>query len=147
MKKLFFTVICVFLCTLSYSQDIIYNLPPKVENKVRVYLDKRKSENSTVSFFAKLDHLRDDVYMLSLMEMDTLSSTNYNRVEYYLVKRTNRKLKIDQSYLLPLITGEDLIFADLGSEKLQDGRIMRTKVMINFDGFSITFTQSGEIIK
>lgn len=146
MKKLFFIVICFFFCTLSYSQDIIYNLPQKVEDKVQSYLDKIKSENSTASFFAKLSHLRDNVYLLSLMERDTLSSANYNPVEYYLVKRTNRKLKIKQSYLLPLVTGEDIIFADLGSEKLADGRIMHKKVVINIDGFSITFTQSGQLL-
>lgn len=48
---------------------------------------------------------------------------------------------------IPIINESDLVFAELGKNKAADGRIMKPRIIMNFDGFTLTFDKSGVIYK
>jgi hypothetical protein len=123
------------------SKFIIYDLPEGVTDKVKEYIIENKNCSR---FVAKLSVNTDMNYVLSIIDNSEPLDAD-NLINERIIKKTNRRLRINENCLLPLILEEDLIFADFGREKQSDGRIARKKLLFNFDGFTITFDKLGRI--
>ena len=81
----------------------------------------------------------------AIMDYDSESSSDsfqllINRV----IKKSNRLIRVDKTEI-PIITSEDMVFADLGSTGMPNGRIAKKRVLMTFDGYTITFDGSGKI--
>ena len=96
-----------------------------------------------MKFAAKLSTEDNGRYFLSLTEY-TEKDENFKLIKEKVVQKSNRLLRIGKLDI-PIFLSLDLEFADLGSEKLPNGRIAKTKVLHISDGFSITFDRSGVI--
>ncbi len=131
-------------CSSTKGQYIIYDLPESVTSKVEKYLDKYKSAGDTSKFVAQLSKSADGKYTLFIINHDFSGLENFKLIEEYLIKRTSRKIRINET-LLPLITDEDFIFADFGSEKMKNGRMAKKKVVFTSESYAIKFDKSGKI--
>lgn len=93
---------------------------------------------------AKLSVNADMNYVLSIIDNSEPLDAD-NLINEKIMKRTNRRLRVNENCFLPLLFEEDLIFTDFGREKQSDGRIARKRILFNFDGFTITFDKLGRI--
>lgn len=124
------------------GQQIIYDLPQEVTEKAKDYLDKHNGTDS--KFIARLSKQGDERYILFIIHYDFAGLENFKLIEEGLIKKTSRVIRVNK-VLLPLITDEDFLFADFGSEKMKDGRIAKKKVIFNSEGYPIYFEKSGRL--
>src|SRR5690606_38782666 len=54
-----------------------------------------------------------------------------------IIEKSNRMLQVGE-YKMPIMTSEDLLFADLGKIKMPDGRIAQKRVLMTFDCYTLT---------
>lgn len=143
MNRIFFlSIIVLFSSCKVKGQQIVYDLPQKVTEKAKDYLDKYKGTDS--KFIAKLSKQGDERYILFIIHYDFAGLESFRLIEEGLIKKTSRVIRVKE-VLLPLLTDEDFLFADLGSEKMKDGRIAKKKVIFNSEGYPIYFDKSGEL--
>lgn len=139
--KLFFVACCLLLSSAAKSQQIVYDLPVTVTDKIKAYTSKF---SDTTQFAIQLSVDSANRYTVYVMEEDNSNSEGARLVNEMLIGQTNRFVRVREK-LLPLITSEDFVFAYLGPGGTRKGKVGRKKLIQNFDGYSITFDTSGRI--
>lgn len=129
------------------SDFIVYDLPESVTNKVKEYIDGYRLKDNNKQFSGYLFNNKGNHYVLGIMIHDIQSIDTLDLIQEKIIKKTNRMIRAKEDYLIPLMIHEDLIFADLGHTKQKNGKVVRKKVIYNFDGYIITFNKSGKIYK
>lgn len=124
------------------GQQIIYDLPESVTTKAREHMGKFKSPDS--KFIAQLSKQNDGRYVLFIINYDFAGLENFKLIEEMLIKQTSRVIRVDK-ILLPLITDEDFLFADFGTEKMKDGRTAKKKIVFNSESYAINFDKNGKL--
>jgi hypothetical protein len=143
MNRMFFLSVIILISSCKMNgQQIVYDLPEKVTEKARDYLDQYKGTDS--KFIAKLSKQGDEKYILFIIHYDFAGLENFKLIEEGLVKKTSRVIRVNE-LLLPLLTDEDFLFADFGSEKMKDGRVAKKKVIFNSEGYPIYFDKRGKL--
>jgi hypothetical protein len=138
-------VIIVAVTCLSCSaraQQIVYDLPQPVVNKI---FQQISASPDTAKLAILLTSLEQGKYKVSIL--DRLSA--HKDINETLVKRTNRFVKVNE-ILIPLITHEDIAFADFGTvltpeSKNEKRRVGKKKIIFTDDSKGITFDRSGKI--
>ena len=126
---------------------IYYDLPKAVDDKVEEYIKTSKIKDDRLFFAAKLSLNTDDHYLLSIIDYNEMNSSKvFGLLFDKVIKKSNRMLRIGDDSL-PIITEEDILFANLGEVKMSDGRVAKKRVLMNFDGYTITFDRSGNIFE
>lgn len=145
MNKLTLFIILLLCSCSSKAQQIVYDFPKPVIEKVQTYIEKTPLENGNI-YALELAVGDNGQYRLSILEVkkDT-SDIVYN----VLVKNTSRIAKIGNSNF-PVIASEDFDFADFGTvydptNKNPKRRVGKRKIVRSFDGYSITFDRTGKI--
>lgn len=145
MNKLTLFITLLLCSCSSKAQQIVYDFPKPVVEKVLTYVEKTPLENGNI-YVLELAVGDNGQYRLSMLDIkkDT-SDIIYN----VLVKNTSRFAKIGTS-MIPVLSAEDFTFADFGTvydpnNKNPKRRVGKRKIVRSFDGYSITFDQSGKI--
>ncbi len=140
MKK----VILLVLILLSFgnlrAQKIIYELPPKVTELLSKYLSERNDslKKDTLALYLEKSG---DLYQIDLMEF------SFSRlITDTIISRTNRFVKVDDTYL-PLVTEEDILFANFGERppRKEGGAKGKVKILLIIEYFAIKFDRKGNI--
>ncbi len=132
-------------CVAQTKNHIYYDLPKSINTRVRDHIDHYLSKGTDTDFVADLSENTDGRYLLSIIDYKKGSGPKVFGLLYSeVINKSNRMLKIGK-YTIPIITSEDMIFADLGETKMPDGRVAKKRVIMNFDGYTITFDRSGKI--
>jgi hypothetical protein len=126
---------------------IIYDLPEKVTEKAKEYIDTYISRNGRTNFIAELDKNDDGNYLLFIVIDDFETHDPKNILYDAVIKKTNRMIRLDSTSLLPMITSEDLHFAHLGDAppRKPNGPKGKKKVLFTHESYSITFDITGKI--
>jgi hypothetical protein len=141
-------VLIVFIgtsCSAQMKNYIYYDLPEAVTDRIGKHIESRLAKNKDLRFTANLYQNSDNNYVVSIIDYHAKSnSDSFNLVIEGIIEKSNRMLRVD-NIEIPIMTSEDMIFADLGKTKMPDGRIAKKRVQMIFDGFTITFDRSGKI--
>jgi hypothetical protein len=142
-------LICLaFFIFASYSlmaqQRIVYDLPEGVLDKVRAHVQLSEDKRYVI-LFTIMDSAR---YRITIMD-HVSENSNFKDIDQTLVQQTSRFLRVDKT-LIPIITWEDIKFADFGTAEKQGSKSKKRrsgKKTINFttDDFGITFDGAGRI--
>jgi hypothetical protein len=125
------------------GQQIVYDLPESVTDKVSEHI----SEFSPGSkFIAQLSKQNDGTYVLFIILYDFSGLESFKLVEG-LIESTSRVVKVKEGLFLPLVTDEDFLFADFGSEKMKNGRVAKKKVVFTSEGYPIRFDKTGKLFE
>ena len=144
LRYVFLSLVILPLRPLSAAaQKIIYDLPKEVTEKADDFLRKQKGSYSIL--FSSLDSGR---FSISFLKVDN-SDKNFELINSKLIQRSNRFLRV-KDMLYPIITREDLQFADFGTENTPNSgshhrRNGKIKVHLTSDEYSITFDKTGII--
>ncbi|HEU5291450.1 MAG TPA: hypothetical protein VFU05_12460 [Cyclobacteriaceae bacterium] len=144
--KIYIIVFLIFISTAADAQEIIYEFPKSVIDKVQEHI----SHYSDTSKFIALFHVEDDgKYSLTIMKDDFTKDPNFKDITDVLVNKTTRFVKIN-NVKMPMITGEDFIFADFGTvyfpeSKSEKRRVGKKRPMFITEDWSITFDKTGRI--
>lgn len=125
------------------SQQIVYDLPESVTSKVSEHISKFKPDSK---FIAQLSKQNDGRYVLLIMLYDFSGLESFKLVEG-LIEKTSRVVRVKEGLLLPLITDEDFLFSDFGSEKMKNGRVAKKKVVFTSEGYPIHFDKTGKLFE
>ena len=131
------------------GQSIIYDLPEKVSQRAREYIEGHIDDNGSTAFIAKLGKTNDGLYVINLIVYDFESLENFSLLNEEIIKKTNRVIRVKENLLLPLITDEDLQFAYLGEvpPRQSGGKRGKKRIIFTDDSYSITFDKSGKIFE
>lgn len=148
MWRISFIALLLLCSCQAKSQKIVYQFPQKVTEEITGYISNQKTENDKFILVLMLTPSQDQKFTISIFENKVDSS---DLVYNVLIKNTNRFVNIDNNFI-PIITSEDIQFADFGTvnypnEKTGKRRTGKKKVMMNIDGFTITFDNNGTIFK
>lgn len=144
MRKILFLIILGMLSSCKMQgQQIVYDLPESVTAKASEYISKFKPDSR---FIAQLSKQNDGRYILFIMLYDFSGLESFKLVEG-LIERTSRVVRVKEGLLLPLVTDEDFLFADFGSEKMKNGRIAKKKVVFTSEGYPIRFDKNGKLFE
>ena len=126
---------------------IIYDLPEKVTEKAKEYINAYVVKNGKTNFIAELDKDLNGNYLLFVIIDDFEKLESQNLLYKEVIKKTNRMIRLDSNSLLPMITGEDLHFAYLGDAppRKPGGQKGKKKVLFTHESYSITFDLTGKI--
>ena len=147
--KLILTIL-IFMSSIEMKgQSIIYDLPEKVSQRAREYIEEYIDNNGPTVFIAKLGKTDDSQYVINLIVYDFESLENFSLLNEEIIKKTNRVVRVKNDLLLPLITDEDLQFAYLGEvpPRHSGGKRGKKRILLTDDSYSITFDKSGKIFK
>jgi hypothetical protein len=127
------------------SQKIIYDFPSSVTEQIRSHNSKY---NDSTKFFVLFTVEKSERYAVTIVDF-SLTTPNLGLINEVLVSKTNRFARVGNK-LIPLVTREDLEFADFGTEetpnsKSEKRKIGKRKVIFNSEHFTITFDKSGKI--
>jgi hypothetical protein len=141
--KLGFSIITLFL-SLTASCQIIYDLPETVDNKIEAYISKNPT-GKYVILFSQYDSSR---YGISISD-DFSNVESFKLIQETLVDKTCRFVKTSNN-MIPLITLDDIQFADYGTVNYPDAknpkrRVGKRKVIFTSDAPVIEFDASGRI--
>ena len=125
---------------------IYYEFPEPVIEKIEDQVLHRTDEVKGLNFALLFTEDSTNIYSVSIIEIESSNTDNFDLINKTLVQGSNRVVKVNQLEV-PLIFSTDLIFADFGKKEMPDGRISRTRVIFNFDGFSFSFNRAGQIIQ
>lgn len=144
MRKILFLIILgiVSSCKMQ-GQQILYDLPESVTAKASDYISKFEPNNK---FIAQLSSQNDGKYVLFIILYDFSGVESFKLVEG-LIEKTSRFVRVNEGLLLPLVTDEDFLFADFGSEKMKDGRVAKRKVVFTSEGYPIYFDKAGKLFE
>jgi len=83
------------------------------------------------------------------MDDDFSKNSNFKDINDVLITETSRFVKIN-NIKMPMITGEDLIFADFGTVDTPESqnpkrRVGKKRVIFIAEGWQITFNEGGRI--
>jgi hypothetical protein len=132
-------------CSAQVKNCIYYDLPEAVTSQIREHIESSLSENKSLLFVAQIYKDVDNNHVVSIVDYTAKdSSDSFGLLYSEVVMKSNRMLRIDD-YVIPIMISEDMVFADLGEAKMPDGRIAKKRVLMTFDGFTITFDRSGKI--
>jgi hypothetical protein len=125
------------------GQQIVYDLPESVTAKASEHISKFRPDSK---FIAQLSKQNDGRYVLYVILYDFSGLESFKLVEG-LIDRTSRVVRVNEGLLLPLVTDEDFLFSDFGSEKMKDGRIAKKKVVFTSEGYPICFDKTGKLFE
>jgi hypothetical protein len=142
MRKISFLVILAILSSCKmHGQKIVYDLPESVTTKISQHIGQFKSDSR---FIAQLSKQSDGKYIVFIIPYDFEGLENFQLIEG-LINKTSRVVRVSEGLLLPLVTDEDFLFADFGSEKMKDGRVAKKKVFFTSEGYPVYFDKSGKL--
>lgn len=126
------------------SAQIIYDLPETVDKKIEERISKNP-DGKYVIIFSERDSSR---YGISISD-DFSKVESFKLIQETLVEKTNRFVKIGNN-MIPLITWNDIYFADYGTvyypdAKSEKRRVGKRKVHFTSDAPVIEFDASGRI--
>ncbi len=132
-------------CAAQMDNYIYYNLPENVTERIEFYIENYSSRDDGVHFVAYLFDDDNNNYVISIIDYNVESSSeSFLLLLNGIIEKSNRMLQVGE-YKMPIMTSEDLLFADLGKIKMPDGRIAQKRVLMTFDGYTITFDRLGKI--
>jgi hypothetical protein len=132
-------------CAAQMNNYIYYNLPENVTQRIEDHIENYSSKDGVMHFVAYLFDDANDNYVISIIDYNPKSSSeSFLLLLNGIIEKSNRVLQVGE-YEMPIMTSEDLVFADLGKTKMPDGRIAQKRVLMTFDGYTITFDRSGKI--
>jgi len=141
-------VLVIFIgtsCSAQMKNHIYYDLPETVTGKIKEHIESYSSKDKGLLFVANLYRDLDNNYVLSIMDYNAKnSSDSFSLLIGGVIEKSNRMLRVG-NYEIPIMTSEDMQFADLGETEMPDGRIAKKRVLMTFDGYTITFDRSGKI--
>jgi len=144
--KAYITFFLVVISAVVNAQEIVYEFPKSVCEKVQEHISHY---GDTVKFVA-LFHVEDSgKYSLTIMKNDFAKNPNFKDINDVLITKTSRFVKIN-SVKMPMITGEDFIFADFGTvytpeSKSEKRRVGKKRPMFISEDWNITFDRTGRI--
>ncbi len=140
MKKAILLVSILLLFGNLPAQKIIYELPPKVTDYLSKYLSEKESavEDSTLSIY--LEKIN------GLYHLEVIEASFSKRITETIISNTARFVKVKDVYL-PLVTEEDILFANFGETppRKEGGPKGRVQILLIIDYFLIVkeiFTNS-----
>ena len=131
-------------CKAQNSDYIMYDLPDPVSEKLNERINYVSSKNEAAKFVGLLNKVDHERYNLALIDYDAKTQKKVLGLLSTVVLKSNRAIQLGEQ-VVPLITNEDILFANLGKEKMPDGRIAKKRVIFNYNGFSIAFNRVGTI--
>jgi len=138
MKNYTATLTYLLLIQRATAQTITYELPKPVTEAIDIYIKAHKSNSG---YGAQLSRGDGGIYTIFIYSLSVTDNVFYSKVE----KITNRKVRIG-SLTLPLVTSEDLIFADLGTTQARNGTPGKIRVIRSLDSYFIKFNTQGKIV-
>ena len=135
-------------CPKTLSQDkIVYDLPKTVTQNIDSFAANYPDTTKFSVLFSKSDSNR---YTVSVNPRDYSQSEGARLIDDILINKTNRFIRLGNGKLLPMITWDDIQFADFGTtynpnSPSEKRRVGKKRVVMNNDGWSITFDVKGNI--
>ena len=130
-------------CSAQVNSHIYYDLPESVTKHIKDHIDNSKLESS--HFAAHLFVNTDRNYVLTIINYNSKGrSDSFKFFADRVIERSNRLIRVGKNEM-PIITSEDMVFADIGSTEMSDGRVAKKRVLMTFDGYTIIFDRSGKI--
>jgi hypothetical protein len=144
--KTYMLAFLTFISGAANAQEIIYDFPKSVADKVQQHISQY---SDTTNFVALLNVENDGKYLLTVMTDDFTIKSNFKDITDVLIKKTNRFVKVND-VKMPMITGEDLIFADFGTVSTPDSksekrRVGKKRPVFVAEDWSISFDRAGKI--
>jgi hypothetical protein len=143
MKKiiLIIYIACCLSCS-SKAQNIVYDFPESVIQKIDKHISFYPDTTKFAILFSALDSGK---YRISILQ-DLWGLQDINQT---LVQKTSRFVRVNKA-LVPLITWEDITFADFGTvytpeSKSEKRRVGKKKIVFTDDSPGIIFDKSGKI--
>ena len=150
IKSLLFLFALAICCCNAYAQkninnNIIYNLPKSVEERIGVMFSNKKvlSKDYVAIFSIKSA----GIYNVSLLKIDFLKfSTDslYSFTDKF-IKYNNRFLEIKNLGRFPILFSEDFLFGTYGEVSFPNGKRGKRKILVSNDGYNISFDARGNI--
>jgi hypothetical protein len=138
---LIFSVACFLSCS-SKAQQIIYDFPEAVVQKIDKHISFYPDSTKFAILFSPIDSGK---YRISILK-DLWGLQDINQT---LIQKTSRFVRVNKT-LVPLITWEDIMFADFGTvyhpeSKSEKRRVGKKKIHFTNDDEGIIFDKSGKI--
>lgn len=142
--RIYIVILSMVISFSANAQEIIYEFPKSVNDKVQEHI---LQYGDTTKFVALLNVENDGKYSLTIMVNDFAKS--FKDINDVLVSKTSRFAKINTTKM-PLITGEDFVFADFGTvyypeNKSASRRVGKKRHVFIPEDWRIIFDRSGRI--
>src|ERR1043166_6192861 len=118
---LLFALLCISCAT--KGQNIVYDFPETVTTKLADHISKGKN-SKVVGLLTKEDSGK---YSITIIENDFSKNDNLKIIDETLIKKTNHFLRLNK-ILVPIITNEDLQFADFGTVETPNSGSSKRKI-------------------
>lgn len=144
MGKIFILVIVTLYSCSVEAQHIVYDLPINVVKQIEQHISHYSDTTKFAILFSPIDSGK---YRISILK-DLWGLQDINQT---LVQKTSRFVRVNKA-LVPLITWEDITFADFGTvyhpeSKSGKRRVGKKKIHFTHDGEGIIFDKSGKIFQ
>lgn len=142
MYKFFPVIFIVCLSCSAGAQNIVYDFPESVVQKIDKHISWYPDTTKFAILFSSLDSGK---YRISILN----DLTSHKAINETLVQKTNRFVRV-HNILIPMITTEDITFADFGTvytpeSKSEKRKVGKKKILFTDDSKGITFDKSGKV--
>jgi hypothetical protein len=146
LMKSYIVLLLTVMSLATKAQEINYEFPKQVTDKIQEHISHF---GDTSKFVALLNVEEAGRFSLTVMKDDFTKNPSFKDITDVLITKTNRFVKINNTKM-PLITGEDLIFADFGTvyspdSKSEKRRVGKKRPMFISEDWRIKFDRSGKI--
>jgi len=126
------------------EHGIEYLLPDPVKENIHKYITNIRINGDNTPFVGIMSRRKTNEFVLYLYII------NYNNladkyINDNIVSKTNRYVKFNREFSIPIIFDEDLIFASLGEIKYSNGKVGKRKIHLSNDCFYVKFNLTSII--